>query len=421
MEKPLQGRSWGERLEPLPDLGTEVSGGAHAPQGEPDQVGKPAGLSWGGSLLWRDSSNAEKMSSLAGGAQQGLRWRGAHRLLFAGKVRLCLAQKGFGSCKEMSVGMGEDSVVADLVESPGEHMLEKSSDELLGRKGHHFPGIFSRVFVAESDPTIIDGKDAAVGDGNPVHIAGKIVEDLLRPLHTRLAVDHPIFFPDGVREHHLRESLSGKLHEPGTEDLGEGSDRHQKAFPGGNPPGAIQTSSRDKTVDVRMIDHGSGPGMHNRENADLPSNVVGIESELHEGVGCRLAERIEKDFLVSPDQLTKLPGEGKDQVKIEDRQEGLPALLDPLPSVLSMAFGAVAVAAGVIGIVHLSTLIALEEMTPKSFCAAIHEVPQSTDVAWEHSVSELLDVLRAIEPEDFGKLRHERLASDKLRDRSSDN
>lgn len=49
-------------------------------------------------------------------------------------------------------------------------------------------------------------------------------------------------------------------------------------------------------------------------------------------------------------------------MKIGDRKNELLAFLNPLPGILTMAFRTVAVSAGVIGVVHKSASVALEDI-----------------------------------------------------------
>ena len=72
-------------------------------------------------------------------------------------------------------------VVADLMEAHGQHVLKKTANELLGRKGHRFPTGVPGVLVAEGDLAAFDGKDAVVGDGDAVHIGARYVRTRLVP------------------------------------------------------------------------------------------------------------------------------------------------------------------------------------------------------------------------------------------------
>jgi hypothetical protein len=92
-------------------------------------------------------------------------------------------------------------------------------------------------------------------------------------------------------------------------------------------------------------------------------------------------------------------------MEVGDRENELPARLDPVPCILPVALGAMSIAAGVVGIVHESTLIALIDVASKGLGAAVYYVPHGSGVAREHSIGEELEVVRAIEPEDVCKLR----------------
>jgi hypothetical protein len=47
---------------------------------------------------------------------------------------------------------------ADCVEPLGQHMLEKATNELMGRQGHSLPALVLGVLVAEGDVVIFDGE-----------------------------------------------------------------------------------------------------------------------------------------------------------------------------------------------------------------------------------------------------------------------
>jgi len=97
--------------------------------------------------------------------------------------------------KTRATAGGEEAVEADLVEARGEHMLEKATHELQGRECHGLPASLLGVLVAEGYGVVVDGKDAVVGDGNPVDVAGEVHEDLLGALDRGFTVDDPRGMP----------------------------------------------------------------------------------------------------------------------------------------------------------------------------------------------------------------------------------
>ena len=62
------------------------------------------------------------------------------------------------------------SVVADLVEALRQHVLQKSADKFQGRQSHGLPTVMAGVLVAESDLSIFDREQTAIGQCNPMNI-----------------------------------------------------------------------------------------------------------------------------------------------------------------------------------------------------------------------------------------------------------
>src|SRR6266508_6911899 len=89
-----------------------------------------------------------------------------------------------------ATSVGEVSVMADAVEAIA------SANELVGFEGHDL-GLAGAAIVlpGEADPAVIEGHDAAVGDGDAVGVARQIGEHLFWPPDRRLGVDDPISAP----------------------------------------------------------------------------------------------------------------------------------------------------------------------------------------------------------------------------------
>ena len=86
---------------------------------------------------------------------------------------------------------GEEAVESDFVETPGQHVLEKATHEFQGRECHGLPALLAGVLEAEGYGVVVGGKDAVIGDGNPVDVAGEVDEDFFGPLARGFAIDHP--------------------------------------------------------------------------------------------------------------------------------------------------------------------------------------------------------------------------------------
>lgn len=82
-----------------------------------------------------------------------------------------------GSCPQV---VGEEPEVADAVESWGQDMDEKATDELIGGQSHGLVS-FARfgpiVLALEGDAVPIVGDETAVGDRDPVGVAREVCED----------------------------------------------------------------------------------------------------------------------------------------------------------------------------------------------------------------------------------------------------
>ncbi len=79
-----------------------------------------------------------------------------------------------------------------------QHVDEEAADEFRRRQRH---GLVARgaiaavILVAEGDPGLIQGDQPAVGDGDPVGVAGEIGQKRLRPSEGLPDVNHPLLLP----------------------------------------------------------------------------------------------------------------------------------------------------------------------------------------------------------------------------------
>jgi hypothetical protein len=92
---------------------------------------------------------------------------------------------------------GEQAVVADAVEAFWQHVDQESADELAGSECHALASIApldAVVLPFEDDALLVEGDQAAVGDGHAVGIARQIGQHCLRPAEWPLCVDDPLGF-----------------------------------------------------------------------------------------------------------------------------------------------------------------------------------------------------------------------------------
>jgi hypothetical protein len=99
----------------------------------------------------------------------------------------------------MTLARAEETVVADLLKTFGQDVLQEATDELLGGEGAGFPAAGGAVTVAERDLTLLKFKDTPIGEGDAKNIGSQILEGRLTGAN-RLTVDDPGLPPDRGRD-----------------------------------------------------------------------------------------------------------------------------------------------------------------------------------------------------------------------------
>ena len=111
-----------------------------------------------GARLWEDV--AVGSVDVLGGGGFGLRSWDVEQLPRSREVVLALA-------------LGEETVVTDAMETGREHVDEKAADELAGSERHHLDacGSVDAVVLPLEGDAVVDGDEAAVGDGDAMPVA----------------------------------------------------------------------------------------------------------------------------------------------------------------------------------------------------------------------------------------------------------
>ena len=87
------------------------------------------------------------------------------------------------------------TVIAHLVETSGENMLEEAPYELRCLKSHGLPAALAGIFIAKRYLSPACREYPAVGNGCLVDIPGEIGQCFIGGMVAGLAVDHPAGFP----------------------------------------------------------------------------------------------------------------------------------------------------------------------------------------------------------------------------------
>ena len=95
----------------------------------------------------------------------------------------------------LSAGRAPDSIVSDFHAPTRQDVLEKAVDEVFGTERDTTHLSAAVIAIAETDHTVVEGFQTAVGNGDAKDVAAEIVEDLF-PTAGVLAVNNPNFLPD---------------------------------------------------------------------------------------------------------------------------------------------------------------------------------------------------------------------------------
>jgi hypothetical protein len=92
-----------------------------------------------------------------------------------------------------AVAVGKQSEVADLDEAGRQDMEQEAADEL-GRIELHDAAavVVPGVSPSEAHLAVLEAEESSVRDGNPVCVAGQILQHMFGPSERRLGIDHPL-------------------------------------------------------------------------------------------------------------------------------------------------------------------------------------------------------------------------------------
>jgi len=157
---------------------------------------------------------------------------------------------------------------------------------------------------------------------------------------------------------------------------------------------------------VGMIRQGTGPGVQDTQDPHQPADVRRVCGELAEGVGRGAAQDIVEILLMTPDARAHLLGHGEDHVNGGDRQEFLTPLFQPGFSLEAMTRGATPVTAGVVDVVVLTTVIALQQLPAPGLGAAVATSVHGAAMAGQEGLAAPVPLVRTIASQDVRHLWH---------------
>ena len=132
-----------------------------------------------------------------------------------------------------------EAVVADFVQTFRQHMLQEAAHELVAAQASGPPLVRLAIFVADSDALVIEGNNAAIGNGDAEHVAGEIAEHGLIAFAPGSTVHDPCLLPCSFRHDQVRTALCKRGLELTAYKVGQSPNRNQESVAGGMPTLAI--------------------------------------------------------------------------------------------------------------------------------------------------------------------------------------
>lgn len=323
-----------------------------------------------------------------------------------------IEQEAQGS-QALVVGVGEEAEVAHLHEAFGEDMLKETVDEFVGGEGTELGLVGVGRTIAEGDLVVLELHQAAVGKGNAEDIGSQIFESRAS-VANRFAVHDPVLFPRKGRDLRPNRGKGGigegglleGVEEFGAEDLGKGFHREQEIRVG-RVPGALigcQSASRDEVVNMGVKREVAAPGVQDAEHADLSAEEARILRQELGGSCGGAEEQVIDQGLMAACQRAQSSRDGEGEHEVGHAQEQVLLSLEPLLSLLVLAFGTVAVAAGMVAVADQVALGTGVELSAESLGAAGLNCVHSPAVRREQPVGVLLAIGGAVTAEDVGQL-----------------
>jgi hypothetical protein len=140
--------------------------------------------------------------------------------------------------------------------------------------------------------------------------------------------------------------------------LGKHTHRKKESWLGVDKTGAAsgESATGHNAVNMWVEQQILAPGVENRKESDIGTEVFGIASDGEQGLGAGAEQDIVNDLGILQGDGGELFGNGEDDVMVVDGQQFILLPHQPLGTRQRLALGAVAVAAGVIDVALIIAL-----------------------------------------------------------------
>ena len=306
---------------------------------------------------------------------------------FDGGWRICWRRGRQQSSAERqqhtAASIGQKAEVANAREAPRENVFQETAEELFVSQGHRSPlAATGIVFPEERHVGVGEVDEPMIRDRDTMSVSGQIVQNMFRATEGALGIDHPVLSKEGakkgmeclVRCQRKAGAVKCKLlpakgaleagYELAAKNPAQNSDRQKESRRRSNPllPVSRQAAARHNAVNVGMPLQGLSPGVQDTQEADLGSEMLGIDRDLEKRFRAGLEEEPEEDLFVLPDHRNQRMRHAENQmVVIHGQQFPLPRR-QPLLTDVGLTFRTVTISAGVVGDGLISAVGALIPM-----------------------------------------------------------
>ena len=178
-------------------------------------------------------------------------------------------------------------------------------------------------------------------------------------------------------------------HELAPEDLRQGAFRKKPVVFAGDPVLAVrgQRSRGNDDMDVEMVQERLVPGMKKGHEAEFAAeSVVRVRAELQQGFRDGFVQNVDCDFPVAENNRIQIVRDGEHVVEIFDRKYLALSLFKPAFLRHGLAFGTMAIPAGIVERDFLSAIGAFLNAASEPFRAAADYVRDDFELGGRHLV-----------------------------------
>ena len=158
-----------------------------------------------------------------------------------------------------------------------------------------------------------------------------------------------------------------------------------------------------------MVPEVAGPRMQDRQTAEPPAHIAAIAGEREEGRRRAFHQQPVHEFLMGSREGPQRIRQGEGEQIVGARQQAGALRGEPPVSLVAVALGTMAVAAGVPRVHLPPAVIALMDVASQGRRATGVEIAQGPPVTGQHAIREARQVRRPVEADDRRHLQHDAL------------